>query len=236
MEGCCGETKRRHGGGFFWPLAIIAVGVVFLLDHLEILDSGYAISTFWPLLLVVAGLSSLLSRHRAGVWFGLIIILLGVIFQLQRFELLPENVWGLLWPLLLILAGLFMLVRKRGGGGSGSAELVAGDDLDVSCVFSEATRKVTSRQFRGGKVSAVFSKTTVDFTTAGLAGETASVEVSVVFGEAVLIVPVEWEVVVEGSPVAGSIEDRHRAPEDAEGAPKLHVKANPVFAHVEIKN
>jgi len=235
MIGCCGEPKRRHGGGFFWPLVIIAVGVVFLLDHLEILDSGYAISTFWPLTLVIAGLSSLLSRHRPGIWFGLILILLGAVFQLQQFGLLPPDIWGLLWPLLVICGGLFLLLRTRRGNSS-EVQAVLTDDLDVSSVFAETRRQVTSRQFRGGKISAVFSKVTVDFAAAGLEGDSAAVEASVVFGEIVLIVPPEWQVVTQGSPVAGSIEDRHRAPEDAEGAPTLHVKANPVFAHVEIKN
>ena len=235
MSGCCGETRRHHGGGFFWPLVIIAVGVVFLLDHLEILDSGYAISTFWPLTLVVAGLSSLLSRHRPGVWFGLILISLGAIFQLQQFSLLPPDIWGLLWPLLIIFVGVSLLLRRRNGKTPGGQAIVD-DDLDVSSVFADTRRQVTSRQFRGGKISAAFSKVTVDFTAAGLEGDSAGVEASVVFGEIVLIVPPEWQVVTRGSPVAGSIEDRHRAPETPEGAPTLHVKASPVFAHIEIKN
>lgn len=235
MEGCCGHSKKHHRGGFFWPLVIIAVGVVFLLDHLEILDSGYAISTFWPLTLVIAGLSSLLSRHRPGVWFGVILIALGAVFQLQQFDLLPPNVWGLVWPLLIIFLGLFLLFRKKNGK-SPDGQAVVTDDLEVSCVFADTKRQVTSRQFRGGEISAVFSKVVVDFMGADIEGESAAVEASVVFGEIVLIVPPGWNVVAKGSPIAGSIEDRHRPPEDPEAAPTLYIEASPVFAHVEIKN
>jgi len=76
----------------------------------------------------------------------------------------------------------------------------------------------------------------VDFVAAGIEGDSAVVEASVVFGEIVIIVPPDWNVDSRGSPVAGSIEDRHRSPENSEAAPTLHVKASPVFAHIEIKN
>ena len=61
----------RRIGPVFWPLLIIAVGVLFLLSNLGVLPfSPWELWRFWPLILVVIGLDILLEiklgRGRAG--------------------------------------------------------------------------------------------------------------------------------------------------------------------------
>ncbi len=57
-------TQRRPiiGG-----LILIALGVLFLLDNLEIVSFGYVISTYWPVILILIGISILMRSSSAIV-------------------------------------------------------------------------------------------------------------------------------------------------------------------------
>lgn len=58
------QTRDRNGGLFVGGL-LIALGVVFLLDQLGIMDVGELFSTFWPLILIAIGLKMILDRERS---------------------------------------------------------------------------------------------------------------------------------------------------------------------------
>ncbi|NTV81431.1 MAG: cell wall-active antibiotics response protein, partial [Candidatus Aminicenantes bacterium] len=66
------------------------------------------------------------------------------------------------------------------------------------------------------------------------AGGQASLVLSAVFGGIEVMVPRDWEVVLEGSPVLGSIESRKAAPDVAK-TQTLHIKGSAVFGSIEVK-
>lgn len=43
------------------------------------------------------------------MWKGLTMLIIGVVFLLQKWEILPEETWGWVWPVLLVLWGLGFL-------------------------------------------------------------------------------------------------------------------------------
>ena len=49
--------------------------------------------------------------HRAG-WLGIILILLGIIFLLENFNLIPWFDKDLLWPVILIFIGVWLLIKR----------------------------------------------------------------------------------------------------------------------------
>jgi hypothetical protein len=58
---------EHHAGDkreLFFGLALMALGFVFLLDHLNVLSFSEAVRTFWPLILIWIGISRLVSRSR----------------------------------------------------------------------------------------------------------------------------------------------------------------------------
>jgi len=65
------------------------------------------------------------SRHpaigsaRAGVFFGLVLIVAGTVLLLERFGVLRFNLLSHFWPVLWILLGLNLVVSQRGNGGKG---------------------------------------------------------------------------------------------------------------------
>jgi hypothetical protein len=108
------ERRTRHS--LFFPLLLIAVGVVFLLDNLNLIavDGWELILRLWPVLLIVGGLDYL-YQGRGWTW-GAFLLLLGGVFLLANFGYLPLGGWDLLlrlWPVFLIALGLDLIVRER---------------------------------------------------------------------------------------------------------------------------
>lgn len=90
-----------HRGGLVTPLALIALGVVFLLSNLGYLawSPWEAVSRLWPLLIVAAGLDLLLGRGSpVGPWtiFGLLMLvaLLVAAGSVGSWLLAPQRVVG----------------------------------------------------------------------------------------------------------------------------------------------
>ncbi len=101
---------------FFFPILLIALGIVFLLKNIGLLtgDVWDILLRLWPLLLVALGLDSALRRH--GLVGPIFLIGVGAVFLLSNFGLLDLNVWELiirLWPLLLIAIGLDIAIGHR---------------------------------------------------------------------------------------------------------------------------
>jgi hypothetical protein len=154
------------------------------------------------------------------------------------------------WPLAIILWGLWILSRSLGGGSSwgtkwvrplsiGVETGVASDspDLHADTVFSATQRRITSKNFRGGKVAAVFGELKIDLTEAEIEGEEAVIHLDAVFGAVEIRVPIAWVVVSRGAAVFGEYSDRtvHGQP-PGPGAKRLVVKGGAVFGSVVIKN
>lgn len=60
-----------------------------------------------------------------GVFWGLILILLGLLFLLSSLGILPWNVWAVFWPLALILFGLMMFFSAFGTRGPATIDNLA---------------------------------------------------------------------------------------------------------------
>jgi hypothetical protein len=111
-----GRTPRRYRGGLFWPVILIAAGLMFLLSNLGVMtgDLWESFLSLWPILLILIGVDSLIRRE--GIVSATLWIALGIIFLLSNFGYLYLNVWGMVirvWPLFLVAVGLDILFRRR---------------------------------------------------------------------------------------------------------------------------
>lgn len=81
-----GPSRPRHRyRSLFWPVVLIAAGVIWLLFSLDVLedDNARVLSVLWPILLVGIGLDLLLGR-RSPVLGGLIaVVIIGLIVVLM---------------------------------------------------------------------------------------------------------------------------------------------------------
>jgi hypothetical protein len=110
------HPPRRRRPSLFWPVLLIAIGIILLLDNLNMLpgDIWDNLLRLWPVLLIALGLDSIWRRQ--GVAGATLLIGLGVVFLLSNFGYLSINLWLAilnLWPLLLIAVGFDILIGSR---------------------------------------------------------------------------------------------------------------------------
>jgi hypothetical protein len=110
------KNRKRHRGGLVWPIILILLGGIFLLNNLGIIGNltWRTIWQFWPVLLIAIGLDSLFRRNEiVGPVF---MIGLGAVLLMSNFGILIWDAWETLWrlwPLLIIAIGLEIIVGRR---------------------------------------------------------------------------------------------------------------------------
>jgi predicted membrane protein len=237
--------RRRSGAhGLVTGAAIILVGVLMLLNNLGILEI-HDIWRLWPLILIGLGISKLIegAGPMRGIWAGTVMIVVGVLFLLDNFHIVPIRP-GLIVPIILIALGLMFLIRSFGPRSLCSpAAPVTGisleSSLDVWAVFSAVKRRIESQSFTGGEILAVFGGVNIDLRRAAIQGDQAVIEANATFGGIELRVPDTWAVSVRGMGLFGGYQDETAQPPSnpgAEPAKRLIVAGRAVFGGVEIRN
>lgn len=103
-----GRRISRIVGG----LMLLILGAVFLLQNFGMLHAG-RVGDYWPLLLVWVGLTRMIggSRGRHHFASGVVILALGVAFQLDRLGIVWIHARDF-WPLLLVVAGVALVAES----------------------------------------------------------------------------------------------------------------------------
>jgi hypothetical protein len=221
-------VNRRPLSQVFLGLLIVAVGVVALLEQLDVTDVsiGELISTWWPLAIIAAGVAALLTVPRA--WIGpALVIAAGVLLQLDTLDVLDVDFWGLVWPIAIILVGLSLLTRL---GTHGTDD----QTINSAVIWWGSERRTTSPDFRGGSLSAIMGGIDVDLRQADIV-KTAEISVFTLWGGVDIKVPRTWRVQVTGLPLLGGWDDKTTPPMDSD-TPLLIVHVTAIMGGVDIKN
>jgi predicted membrane protein len=227
---------KHHQGRIFWGLFLIVLGILFLLDQMGRIDFGDVVSDYWPVIFILIGISILINSRFQSVGSAAFFILFGVFFLLQELDVFGRDVWSYVWPLAIIAVGVWLVAGFALSTPQKKGPEITVDELRISTVFSGQKRTIESQNFRGGRAEVVLGSLELDFTRAGLAGGQATLELSAVLGGIEIRVPREWEIVIQGSPVLGGIEDKKRSVPGAEKKGTLFIKATAVLAGIEIKD
>jgi hypothetical protein len=216
-------------------LLVIGMGVLFLLDNLDIVDFRHAIG-FWPLVFIVGGCAILFGNGpRSGNYMGGVLIALGALMILGRLGFLYVS-WNTVWPLLLIAMGGLVLYRSLGPGrvardAQGGAGM--GDVVDIVAVLGGFERRLTTPDFRGGEITAVMGGCALDLREAGIVKE-AVINVFTIWGGINIKVPPDWTVVLNGTPVMGGFSEKTVTPPD--GSKRLVITGYAIMGGVEVRN
>jgi hypothetical protein len=246
--------QGRGEGRLLMGLVVIGMGVLFLLQNL-----GYVyvenVWEFWPAILLVMGVSRMANcRSAAGMTSGVMLTVIGGLFLAVNLGYVPHNWIRLFWPLLLILFGVSMLVRSLDGGGRGFGGWGQGgpgpdwgarfrQDTSTSSntthqwvIFSGAHRRVSSQEYEGGDVLAVFGGVKLDLRGAATTRPEIYVEANALFGGVDIRVPESWKVTMRGMGIFGAFEEDHRNADVVRtGGPHLIVTGTAMFGAVVVK-
>ena len=235
---------------------LVIVGALLLLGNTGVinLDWGWdLIRTWWPLLLIVWGLWELVSGgFRFRLW-PIILLLLGIGFQLSALNLWEWD-FSVVWPVFIVIVGLAILLgrrrrraRRRERAGDPRVEVIVegttvarpGSDPrnggSWRAVFNNLEEDYTGREFRGGEVEANFGNVTLDLRGATLPNDRARLDVNLTFGGLHLRVPAGWRINYEGvSTHFADVQDNRDQPATEVVTGQLTISGTATFGNLEI--
>jgi len=229
------RTATRNAPRLFVGMVVIALGALALLDNLNILDIG-DVWSLWPLLLVAFGLARMLRpAGQPGRWTGTVLFLVGAWLMLQNLGLAPVRLGVIFWPLLIVLLGVRLVwgAVSRGAMHGPPAEGTA--RLSAFAMLGGAEHKSNAADFQGGDATSILGGCKIDLRQASVKTGPAVLDVFAMWGGIEILVPTDWGVVVQGTPIMGAFEDKTTPPREGAG-PKLVIKGVVIMGGVEIKN
>ena len=237
-----GAPGPRITSQVVFGLMLVAAGIIFTLDNLEIIDARDYIR-FWPVVFVGVGAVKLWHASRDGQgWFGgLFFLCLGSWMLINRvlyFRISPRE----FFPMVLVVLGGYLV--WRGFGGTRKPQSAAADghsQFSAFAIMGGLARRSTSQTFQGADLTAVMGGCEIDLRHASITpGTEATIEVFAFWGGIEIKVPDDWTVVSKVFPLMGGVDDRSRAPlvspDRAHQQKRLVVRGIVVMGGVGIKN
>ncbi len=234
------QSRRAVSGPNFWvAIILIAVGVLFLLDNLSLIDIGN-IWDYWPVIFIASGVIRLTSSSHRERSSAIFLIAFGVIFLLLNLDYLRWRTVFQFWPVILIVIGISIIYGRyrRGSGAAEMEEAISDDHVDAVAIFGGNERVVTSQNFKGGNATAIFGGTKLHFGRAKLSASENVLDVFTMFGGTELHVPDDWNVIIKCVPIFGGCEDSRRKLNEEETTKNktLVIKGLVLFGGIHIKS
>lgn len=224
--------------------AVIALGLLFLLDNLGVFELSFTIQ-FWPAILIVAGALKLMQTQTSGGKLaGGLLILGGVLLTLKGLGLIHIS-RQMLVPLLMIVAGGVVVYRSLAGKKTpvrhgvslekdATGPAVSEDSLlNATAILGSFERRVSSQDFRGGEVTAMMGGCELDLRQASIQDE-AVLTVFAMCGGIEIKVPPDWTVSLHGTPILGAFVEKTAVPPN--NAKRLIIKGCVILGGLEVRN
>jgi hypothetical protein len=207
----------------------VLLGVLFLLDELEVLSAGAVIGSWWPVIIVAIGAERIVSRPPdllgGGVTAAIGLVLLGV-----TTEVIDGYVLALVWPLGLVAVRIYPVAAP-------ARPNVVADEMDavsIFVLFSGRELAPVSQRLAGGPVVAIFGGVELDLRSC-LPAEGAHLDVTAAFGGCESHVPAGWRVRMSGPAIFGGADNGAEGQRLGPDAPTLDVRVLALFGGVEVK-
>jgi predicted membrane protein len=229
----------------------LMAGVVIILAGLLVLAGNFFIDKesllyqrlyTWEMIIIGVGLIALVVSENKGT--GIMLIAIGGALYLYRhyfrgrFE--DVNFWHVFIPAILIIVGLLLIFRRKGIRMGDDRLVESGDDyLDDVAIFGGGDKIISSSNFKGGRVTAIFGGSNLDMKNVKLAEGTQYIDILAIFGGMSLLVPEDWDIKVQVVSIFGGFSDKHRitrAEEQKDNKKRLIIKGLAIFGGGDIKS
>jgi hypothetical protein len=229
--------RPRITGQAVLGLMAIAVGVIFTLDNLEVIDARDYLQ-YWPVVFVVVGGMKLWhASHDGHGWFGgLFFLALGSWMLLERiiyFQISGREIF----PLFLVFLGGYMVWRGFGGARRGRPS-DGHNRFSGLAIMGGVARRSNSQAFEGADLTALMGGCEIDLRQASIApGTEAVIDVFAFWGGIEIKVPEDWIVINRVMPLMGGVDDKTRTPNPTPPVEKrLVISGIVVMGGVGLKN
>jgi predicted membrane protein len=222
-------------------ILLIIAGLILILKKSTVLPQplDYFIDDVifsWQMLLIAIGVVSLIGSDNKTP--GIVLISVGGFFLIPELFTDFFRSFNFFWPALFIVIGVVLLLNSKrlSGVASYKGESKA-DIIDIVNIFSGAERQLITDNFKGGKITAIFGGGEVNLTRCSLAPGDNVIEITCIFGGTTIIVPENWNVIIEVTPILGGFSDNRKIIGDVmrDNTRTLAVRGTVIFGGGEIK-
>lgn len=211
--------RRNSNKNTILGILFLIVGGVLIANRMGLISEYlFHLVISWQALLIGIGIMQIVSnRHSFG---GIVLIILGGIFILPKMIILPLAYGHLVFPTGLVVIGIVLIIRAtlkpnnnfqsnfRQRFNEGKIDF-SNDYIDEHYVFGGKNLNVTSRNFKGGRIEAIFGGGKINFMNAELSTESKNIlEVDLIFGGLEIIVPRDWNVIIRINAVLGGFTEK----------------------------
>lgn len=251
--------RKRSDKRFYFGVLLIALGVILILERLNLIPESLADALIsWQMLLVGGGIIALIGGNRTA---GIVLIVVGGTFLIPEFFTVPHEVRRIYWPLILVLTGILILMKQRdhrkwnnlgnGFNSSNNSSPNQPDPLDSTArsesfntfddfvIFGGREIFVNSPALAGGKATSIFGGIEFDLRKATLRSGGATIDCVSVFGGCGFKIPMDWNVRNEVTTIFGAFTDkRGETYNDRYYDPSktLVIKGLSLFGGIEVKH
>ena len=245
---------RKSEKRFYFGVILIAVGVILILERLNLIPESMAeMLISWQMLLVGIGVLSLIGGNRTA---GTILIVIGGTFMIPELITVPHEIRRIYWPLILVAIGVIILMRQRD-----HHKLSQGDDPAVNVPNNDASKSsyssnsfntfddfvifggreifVTSQALSGGKATSIFGGIEFDLRKAILQPGGAVIDCVIIFGGCGFKIPMDWNVRNEVTTIFGAFTDKRGDTYNDryyDPSKTLVIKGISMFGGIEVKH
>jgi len=235
---CNNKQDKRLGVG----IVFIFIGALFIFSNIGLIPAAMRHYIWsWQMLLIVIGLFTLSGNKNRTV--GLVLVSIGVFFILPGLFGMPRIGLGKLWPLVFVGVGAYILIRRNREQKDFNIpemeETTKKEDLlDDLNIFGGSNKNISSKNFLGGRVTAIFGGGDYNFTNADLANDEAMIDVIAIFGGHKFIVPSDWDVTIDVVSIFGGFSDKRNALRNIQvnNNKRLVIKGLALFGGGEVRN
>jgi predicted membrane protein len=236
------QRRPENTNRFMIGVLLIVAGAILIIKKTTMLPPGLDdfindIVFSWQMLLVAIGLIVLTGSGNKTP--GIVLMSVGGFFLFLELFNDYFHPFNFFWPALFIVFGILMIIgsRKTKERFSSYTSSENAEQIDYVNVFSGAERQLITDNFMGGRITSVFGGGEVDLTKCHLAQGINEIEVTCIFGGTTLIVPEDWDIILEVTPILGGFSDSRKIRGDVQRDPsrKLVIKGIVIFGGGEIK-
>jgi predicted membrane protein len=219
---------------------LIFLGGLFLLNTMDVLDFKISRVIFsWPFVMLVIGMFVIVNTDKK--FLGGILSGIGALFLIPRIFPQIDYDGSVILPLILIILGAYIILKKRKQDStpefSTDSSSVNKDKIDDVSIFGGGTKIISSKNFQGGNITAIFGGSEINLINCELADGDNVLDVLCVFGGTTIILPKEWNVVINVTSILGGFSNKAiRNPSLVVDQSKtLHIKGLAMFGGGEVK-
>ena len=229
------EPNYRPERKLLLGFILVFIGLAFIADRSGLIPHYIRSILFtWQAFIILLGVVFVSNKEKRAT--GYLLILVGVVFIIPEIFDVPYSTRKLFWPLILIIIGFVLIFGSRFRRNfTVESEESALDYIDDVNIFGGHERIITTQNFRGGRVLAVFGGGEYDLRQSLISKEGAKLEVVNIFGGSSFIMPEDWNIKIEVAGIFGGFSDKRRISNISHDK-TLVIKGIAIFGGGEIKS